>query len=192
MTGDGGGLNHVASSINEPGRRRLAQAMKRAMPESTLVAAVAKPVSKTRGRERRTKFGDQKRQVPAWRGVNDPAQLWMHWDGQFQAGRALGLSSDPVENFDFPVLLLVVFEADVLLAHRDDILPRLPGVEPERQRQARLSADGMAFLEHLDFGIGPAMKAALLLRLELLHALGRVVVAPIKFLRDFHHLAQHL
>src|SRR6516162_2967730 len=50
----------------------------------------------------------------------------------------------------------------------------------------------MPCLELCNLSIEPAMKAALLLRLDLLHAQSRIGVAPLQLNSDLHHLAQHL
>ena len=50
----------------------------------------------------------------------------------------------------------------------------------------------MPFLKRGNLGVGKAMEAAMLLRLDPLHALGRTGVAPFQLDRHLHHFAQHL
>ena len=80
----------------------------------------------------------------------------MHRDHQLQAGLVFGLFANPIENF----AAIFGIIADVLLAHQDHVLPRLPRVETERHRQARLAANRMLLFKLRDLCVCPAMKWA--------------------------------
>ena len=61
------------------------------MWQAGLVAPVPEPIAEPVGAVRRAELGDKKRQVSAWRGVDDSAKLGVNRDRQLKSGLILGL-----------------------------------------------------------------------------------------------------
>src|SRR6516225_9801130 len=88
----------------------------------------------------------------ARRGVEHRAQLRMNCNQKLNTGLAL------LDVQGWPVGGL----ADVLAAHARHVGAALRGVEQQRERKARLRADGIVRLELRDFVIGPSMESVAL------------------------------
>jgi hypothetical protein len=75
------------------------------------------------------------------RGVNRAAEFRVNGNCQLNPGGAFRLSSNPLEHFI----------AHMLRPHTNCVLPRLPGVEPERESKAGFATKRVAFLERPAF-----------------------------------------
>src|SRR5262249_15260692 len=99
-------------------------------------------------------FGDEERQMLAWRGVKHCLQVRMHRNPHRLAGLLLFHHMQPA------VL-------EVLAAHANHIGTALPGVEQQCEREARLRADRMMRLELLDLIFRPRVESVALDKCEL-------------------------
>ena len=78
MAGDGLDLINAAPRVGQSRCRRLAQPMKRAVWQTSLIAAIAPPVAKAVPGERRAVLGHQESEVAARHRGQGRYQLWMH------------------------------------------------------------------------------------------------------------------
>src|SRR5262249_32118285 len=161
-TEDGHELPRRGAVVCRDLRARLAQSV-RAPRNAGFHTSITEPVSKSPVCERPIGSADQECQVPARRGVDDLLEVWQ--DRKF-------------EPLWFSVAALELGEGDhtplcVLLAEPDDVRSALTEGQPERQRQPRLGADGMALLEWRALVHGRGVEAGRA-ALEILDIAGRI------------------
>src|SRR5262245_4762176 len=136
----------AASGFREPTTCRLAQPVRlAALRQTGGVAPFAKALGEMVAAIWLAGRGDQKCQMLAWARVEYRLQVRMHRNCQRDAG-----------------LLLLHREhaaLDMLPPHADYVGAPLCGVEQEREREARLRADGVMRLELRDLFLGPRVES---------------------------------
>src|SRR5262245_53221755 len=135
------------------------------------IALLPEPITEARRCETFPKAGREKRQVLAWRGLNDSGEGRVQRDCQHSARLLLANVDDAIAN--------------MLATHAYDIRASLRCVEQQCERQSGLAANCMMVLEGSNLTLGPSVETIRAI-LDTLNAGGRNIFAPALFDSERH------